>query len=65
MQRTEHPTPTCVTDGCDHAAEIRLWTLRPDGTRREPALLCVTDATRVYDVYDRNRRGGKVEIEAL
>jgi hypothetical protein len=49
---------TCETDYCDNDAEIGITVLRSNITRR----MCTEDATRVYDFFDPNRRGGKVEL---
>jgi hypothetical protein len=50
-------TTECQTDGCDREAEIGIRVLGG-----EVYQMCTSDATGVYNRYDPNRRGGKVEL---
>jgi hypothetical protein len=65
MTKNTNPAPTapaaCDTEGCEHDQEIGIRILVAPLAGRE-FRMCVTDATRVYDLRDRNRVGGKVEL---
>jgi hypothetical protein len=56
MGNTKNATK-CETDGCDREQEIGIRVLGGETYK-----MCTNDATRVYDAYDKNRRGGKVEL---
>jgi hypothetical protein len=48
---------TCETEGCDREQEIGI-SVKGGKVYK----MCVADATRVYDQWDPNRKGGKVEL---
>lgn len=61
MTTTTAPA-TCDTIGCTNPAEIGIRVLARGNLKARDALMCGDDATRVYNLFDYNRRGGKVEL---
>ena len=65
MTKNEATTATdlrCATDYCEKEAEIGIIVLG-NGKRPDTAYqMCTDDATRVYNLFDFNRKGGKIEL---
>lgn len=58
----EAPATTCDTTNCDEIATQGIRILAKGALPTHSSHMCVTDATRVYDLFDPNRRGGKIEL---
>lgn len=54
-------TSTCQTEGCTAEQEIGIRILAAPLAGTE-LRMCTADGTRIYDLRDPNRNGGKVEL---